>query len=239
MADEASAARDTVLELWKRSEQIRFEQHLKALETAQNAEFQATLSRVKQVETKLKAKIFQLETKERELALAETEIKKSRIEMQIAQKRCLEEHQTAMKQVVEQHAFAMKMEREKLRVEEGKRKQIELELVSVKQQAAKKALPQKENNSNSKELELELRMKQFELDQAAQRERALLQSRDHFRTSVLKLTAEKLNQNRNDNNALGRLQQKRDELLASGLYHAGDEVIVQIDSKIHKASSAL
>jgi len=36
-----------------------------------------------------------------------------------------------------------------------------------------------------------------------------------------------------NNQSLIRLQQKRAQLLASGLYHEGDEVIDQIDQKIN------
>ena len=226
----SSSSRATLVELWKRSEQIRFEQHLREVEKAQQTEFRASLSRVKQIESKLKSKMLELESREREIAASEVELKKAKEEMKNSLKRQSEDHQSLLKQLNDQHAFALKLEREKLRAEEGRRKQLELDLVNSTRETS--------STSNARELELELRMKQFELQQAADRERALLKSRDHFRTSVLKLTAEKKNSSNGEQSSkLIRLQQKRAELISSGLYREGDDVIAQIDFKIDQTSS--
>lgn len=225
----SSSSRATLVELWKRSEQIRFEQHLREVEKAQQTEFRASLSRVKQIEGKLKSKMLELESREREIAVGEVELKKAKEEMKNSLKRQSDDHQSLLKQLNDQHAFALKLEREKLRAEEGRRKQLELDLVNSTRETS--------STSNARELELELRMKQFELQQAADRERALLKSRDHFRTSVLKLTAEKNSSNGEQSSKLIRLQQKRAELISSGLYREGDDVIAQIDFKIDQTSS--
>ena len=222
------------MELWKRSEQIRFEQHLREVEKAQQAEFRASLAKVKSIETKLKSKIIELEDRERGIKSCESDVEKAKEEFDRSLKRQAELHQTALKQLNEQHAFSLKLEKEKLRAEEARRKQLELELINRDHSGGKKK--KVSENQKDLDLQLDLKMKQFELDQALDREKQLLKSRDHFRSSVIKLTAEKLNKNPG---VMLRLQQQRAELITSGLYSEGDEVILQIDSKIDKASYVL
>ena len=266
-----------VTELWKRSELIKFEQYLKSAEEARLRDLTASLARVKRAENQLKLKLLELENKERDLAAAESDLKRTREEVALKLKRQNEHHASSVKLVSEQHAVALKIEKDKLRAEEARRKGLELELASRAKAVVVAPLVTRQQNrlqptdTHTADLQLELRMKEFELQQALERERLLTRSRDHFRTIVLRqlgpllgLSGDNSSSNqtlmRVDPSAIDllaeqevnpvvgsatvedrspvratRLQQKRAELISSGIYREGDDVIVQLDSKISKA----
>jgi hypothetical protein len=230
-SQEIDPEKANLVELWKRSELIKFQEYLGQLEAERMGQLKQDLERVKKVEKKLKLKLVQVENKERELAGAETDLQRTKDESLTRLKRQTEDHQVAIKLLNEQHAAALKLERGKLKAEEGRRRA--LELASVKPEVSgskisKCSTPNTERDSRIRELESELKLTTMALEQSRERESVLIKSRDYFRSAVLRLTAAQ-------QGGLIRMQQMRAELLSSGLYEEEDEVIGQLDLKILKA----
>ena len=225
-SQEIDAEKANLVELWKRSELIKFQEYLGQLEAERVGQLKQDLERVKKIEKKLKIKLVQLENKERELVAAETDLQRTKDEHQTRLKRQSEDHQASIKRLTEQHGAALKLEREKLKSEEGRRRA--LELASVKPEGVGSKLPNTERDAKIRELESELKLATMALEQSRERETVLIKSRDYFRSAVLRLTAAQ-------QGGVIRMQQMRAELLSSGLYEEEDEVIGQLDLKILKA----
>ena len=210
-----------LVELWKQTEYIKFRDHLERLEGEKSAQLAAELGRVKKIERTLKLKLVELENKERELGGKEIEVKRAREETALKLKRQAEEHAGTVKLLHQQHAAALAIERQKSDSKPPVRS------------ARLKDTTNTKNNETTKDLEVQLKMKQFELDQALEREGLLVKSRDHFRAAVLKLTRDRMMGP--DAGVVVRLQQRRAELLASGLYREEDDTGQQLDEKISRA----
>ena len=230
-----------LIDLWKRSEYLKFQQHLGQLETERTVHLRDELGRIKKVERKLKLKLIELENKERDLLGQESELRRVREETTLRLKRQAEEHQATMQLIKDQHAAAIKIEKDKLKAEEAKRRALEIEAATVPNEK-KASRTVKENEPVSvlkeriKELEIEVKLKDMAMKQAEERENVLIKSRDHFRAAVLRMTCDSVGRTASvSHDVVIRLQQKRAELIASGLYTDADDVIRQLDLKIVKA----
>lgn len=238
-----SPEKANLLELWKRSEFLKFQDYLGQLEAERTMQLKDELQRIKKIERRLKMKLTELENKERDLSGQETELKRSREDIANKMRRQVEEHQNAIKLLTEQHSAALRFEKEKLKSEEARRRAIELEMASCIH--SKKVSGKKENKTvmnhqptdqqlqeRVRELETELKLIAIALEQSQQREALLMKSRDHFRSAVLRMTTVAP---ANDQSVIIRLQQTRAELVSSGLYSEDADVIHQLDLKILKA----
>jgi hypothetical protein len=210
----------SLLDLWKRSEFLKFQEYLSHLEAEKSSQVRDELSRIKKIERKLKLKLIELENKERDLLGQEAEIRRARDETNLRLKRQAEEHQAAIQLVKEQNGTALKIEKEKLKAEESKRRSLELELASASKTAKPSRSNTKESQDNTealrdriRELETELKLKNVELNQAKEREGILLKSRDHFRAAVLRMTCDSQQVKSCNEGVVFRLQQKRAELI--------------------------
>lgn len=231
-----------LLELWKRSEFLKFQDYLNQLEAERTVQLKDELQRIKKVERRLRLKLTELENKERDLIGQEADLKRGRDEIANMSRRQIEEHQSAIKLISEQHAVALRIEKEKLKSEEARRRALELEIASgapsKKTFAKERKGPVNHQQTDTqlqdriRELETELKLKEIALEQAHQREALLVKSRDHFRSAVLRMTTVAP---ANDQSVLIRLQQTRAELVSSGLYSEDSDVIRQLDMKILKA----
>jgi hypothetical protein len=236
----SSVKGDSLVELWKRSEFLKFQEYLVQLENERTGHLKEELGRIRKIERKLKLKLVELENKERTLVGQETEIRQAREDMALKLRRQADDHQTALNALKEQHVSALKMEKDKLKAEEAKRRNLELELTS-KPPNKPVNVREKPNDETTvlkekmRELESELKLKDIALDQAKERETILVKSRDHFRSAVLRMTCDQRAAQLNSEEVVFRLQQRRAELIASGLYHEEDDVIRQLDVKIIKA----
>lgn len=235
-----------LFELWKRSEFLKFQDHLGQLEAEGTIHLKEELQRIKKVERKLKLKLTELENKERDLANHEAELKRGHEETATRLRRQAEEHQSSTKLLQDQHTAALRIEKEKLKSEESRRRALELEIAAMgrssKTVSGKK--PTKPNliegsrkdhelQERIRILETDLKIKNTALEQAQQREALLIKSRDHFRQAVLRMTTSSFSGN--EQSVVIRLQQTRAELVSSGLYCEDSDVIRQLDLKILKA----
>lgn len=237
-----SPEKANLLELWKRSEFLKFQDYLGQLEAERTMQLKDDLQRIKKIERRLKMKLTELENKERDLLGQETELKRSRDDIANKMRRQVEEHQSAIKLLTEQHSVALRFEKEKLKSEEARRRAIELEMASSihskKASAKEKKIVVNHQPTDHqlqervRDLETELKLKAIALEQAQQREALLVKSRDHFRSAVLRMTTVAPG---NDQSVIIRLQQTRAELVSSGLYSEDADVIRQLDLKILKA----
>jgi hypothetical protein len=234
----------SLMDLWKRSEYLKFQEYLGNLEAERSSQVRDELGRIKKIERKLKLKLIELENKERDLVGQESELRRAREETALRLKRQADDHQGAIQLLKEQHATALKIEREKLKAEEAKRRALELESAAHsknnKPSRGRNVVKETEDATTAlrdriRELETELKLKNVALDQSKEREAVLLKSRDHFRAAVLRMTCDSQQAKTCNEEIVIRLQQKRAELIASGLYIEEDEVIRQIDQKIVKA----
>lgn len=229
-----TAQSDSLVELWRRSEFLKFQEYLAQLETERTGHLKEELGRIRKIERKLKLKLVELENKERSLVGQEAEIKQAREEMALKLRRQAEDHQAAIQLLKEQHSAALKMEKDKLKAEEAKRRNLELEMTAkpTTVHGEERIINLKEK---VRELENEIKLKNIALEQAKERETVLVKSRDHFRSAVLRMTCDQRAAQVNSDEVVIRLQQRRAELIASGLYHEEDDVIRQLDVKIIKA----
>ena len=218
-----------LVELWKRSEYIRFSEHLRSMEDQQKFLLKKELVGVRKIESKLKQKLAELENKERELINTENVLKRSKDEMISKIKRLQEDHLSQIKILNEQHGAELKIERDKVRSEEVKRKSIETELGKLRNSSPP---INHQNDPNEKQIVL----LQSELEQALEREKILVQSREYFRNTVIKLASQNqiggtstITRNNDD-----LLLTKRTQLIESGMYDETDPVIQQIDLQINK-----
>ena len=213
-------------ELWKRSEYIRFSEHLRQVEEQQKFSLKKELMSVRKIETKLKQKLADLENKERDLSTTELNLKRTKDEMFAKLKRTQDDHLAQIKILNEQHAAELKIERDKSRSEEIRRKSIETDLGKLRTSS----------QPWDGGIERQLMLVQSELEQALERERILIQSREYFRTTVIKLASSKpeiigFSIPKNES-----LLSKRTQLIESGMYDETDPVIQQIDLKINTSS---
>jgi hypothetical protein len=237
--------KENFLDLWKRSEFLKFQEYLSEVERDRTQRLKEELGRVKKVERKLKLKLIELENKERDLVGQESDLRRAREEIPLKTRRMTEEHQGVIQNLREQHAASLKIEKDKLRAEEARRRSLELEIASLGDKKTCKVVRKPEESTNEvtvlkeriRDLENEIRIKDMKLEQAKEREQGILKSRDHFRAAVLRMTCEqRVSANEKDEIVI-RLQQRRADLLASGLYQPEDDVIRQLDVKIVKAIS--
>lgn len=207
-------------ELWKRSEYIRFSEHLRTLEEQQKFTVKKELVSVRKIETKLKQKLTELENKERDLVSTELNLKKMKEEILAKLKRQQDDHFAQVKILNDHHAAELKIEKEKTRSEEIKRKSTEIELGKLRN-----------NPPPSSSDDRKLMLVQSELEQALDREKILIQSREYFRNTVIKLATA-----RPDLIGISHpnpLFAKRTQLIDSGMYDESDSIIKEIDLKLN------
>ncbi len=212
-------------ELWKRSEYIRFSEHLRSLEEHQKFSLKKELVSVRKIETKLKQKLTELENKERDLNSAEINNKKFKEEIMAKIKRQQDDHFAQIKILNDQHAAELKIEREKSRMEEIKRKSTEVELGKLRNN-----IPHVNNSADQ-----QLRLVQSELEQALEREKILIQSREYFRTTVIKLATARP-ELVGISSPPNPLFAKRTQLIESGMYDDSDPIIKEIDLKLNHST---
>ena len=210
-----------IAELWRRSEFVRFSEHLRLLEEQQKFTLKKDILMVRKTESKLKQKIVELENKERELMANDQSLKRLREETMTKLKRQQEDHLSQIKILKDQHAAELKIEREKVRAEEIKRKSTEIEIGKFRNNTL--------NRSDSIEFERRILLLQSELEQALEREKILIRSREYFRTTVIKMATASPVQKMNDSVCL---IEKRDQLLDSGMYDESDPLIQNLNLKI-------
>jgi hypothetical protein len=204
-------------ELWKRTEFIRFSEYLKTVEAEARESVLREIDRVRKIEKRFRLKLVEMEERERELKNSEAELKRTREDIAFKLKRVADDHAAEIKRIHDHHGVAIRSEREKLKVEELKRKSAEIELAKLRNQLAKTST--KSTPTTSTRQSSEQQLLQAELTRTQQREQLLIKSRDHFRSAVIKLSEPKKTP----------AQIKRAELIASGMYTVDDPVIKALD----------
>jgi len=245
-----SGSAPELIDLWKRSEQLRFDEYLRSVEQDR---FQATrmeLMKIKKVEAKLRMKILELENKEREIDATEANLRRGQEELTLKLRRLADEHGSRIKLLSEQHAVALKIEKDKLKAEESKRKALEIELAGRRRDSpltttAKKEIALHTRSSPKADLEARLRLRESELEEALDREKILEKNRDDLVLSLNALMnrsapfgANLRTPPRLPNPHVTKLEKTRTDLLASGIYREDDDVIKQIDKRIFATASS-
>jgi len=191
--------------LWKKSEYIRFTEYLKTIEESRKSDLKKELMHIRKIEHKLRQKLVDIESKEKELESADLTLKRQREEFVAKQKRQQDDHASQMKIIREEHLSQMRIEKDKVRNEEIRRKQLEIdatvrrggktphdhvveeiETKSKSGQPPRRRLP--EIPATSTEISnAQIYQLQSELEQALERERIITQSREYFRNVVIRL----------------------------------------------------
>lgn len=253
MATVESGSAPELIDLWKRSEQLRFDEYLRSVE---HDRFEATrmeLTKIKKVEAKLRMKLLKLENKEREIDATEANLRRGQEELSLKLRRLVDDHASRIKLLSEQHAVALMIEKDKLKAEESKRKALEIELAGKRQDSSLVTPVKKETARHTRSppkanLEATLRLKESELEEALDREMILQKNRDDLVLTLNALMDRSApfgsyhrtppHRRHRRNPDVTKLEKTRTDLLASGIYREDDDVIKQIDKRIFGTASS-
>jgi hypothetical protein len=227
------------LETWKKQEENKFRLWLKEEEQKKRAEldkvaqekeearaieFRTKMKLLHNIESKLRAKLVELESREQKISNAEADLRRDKKDTDLKVKRLIENHASTLKAANDAHNSALRVEAERLRLEALRRQEAEKEL--ERRGKVREALP-----AELADLHAKLKISKYELEQALEREELMMQSRDHFRNALI--SSMQPHQPDCSEERLKRLRIQRQELISEG-FAADDRVIVALDQQIYR-----